>query len=40
MLIGLKSLVLRTAPTLGEDALGALALLVMLLVGLSFPGFI
>ncbi len=37
MLIGLKDLAHRNAPTLAEDAAGCLALVVILVVGLHLP---
>lgn len=33
----LRSLLLRCAPTLGQDAAGALALVVLLVLGLHLP---
>jgi len=36
----IKSAAHRAAPTLLQDALGAAALVVMLLVGLSLPGMV
>ncbi len=37
MLTDLKCLLCRTAPTLMQDAVGAAALIVMLVVGLNLP---
>ncbi|MDH3263453.1 MAG: hypothetical protein OEM24_05600 [Paracoccaceae bacterium] len=40
MVISLKSVVTRTAPTLLEDAAGCLALVVLLYLGLHLPAFV
>lgn len=40
MLDGLRSVLERTAPTIVEDALGCLALAVILFVGLHLPGMV